>query len=148
MKAIKKYEIKVVETNTEFQYSDFRITRSADASNILREIIGSDMLICESFVCLFISMANKPLGFAKISTGGISATTVDIRLIAKYCIDTLCSAVILGHNHPSGNLQPSKADIELTDKIKKALAVFPIQVLDHQILTESEYYSFADEGIL
>jgi DNA repair protein RadC len=148
MKTIKKYEIKAVATNTEFQYSDFQITRSICASSILREIIGSDMLICESFVCLFISIANKPLGFAKISVGGISATIVDIRLIAKYCIDTLCSAVILGHNHPSGDLQPSKADIVLTDRIKEALAVFSIQVLDHQILTAKEYYSFADEGIL
>ena len=84
----------------------------------------------------------------KISQGGISGTVVDTKIIAKYCVDTLCSAVILAHNHPSGNLNPSTQDIKITRKIKEGLELLDVKVLDHVILTSDSYYSFADENIL
>ena len=83
-----------------------------------------------------------------ISSGGISGTVIDVRLLLKPALDLLASGIILVHNHPSGNLQPSHQDIEITHKIKNAAQYFDIQVIDHLIITETQYKSFADEGIL
>ena len=92
--------------------------------------------------------SNETTGYFKISQGGITGTVVDIRIIAKYAIENLATGVILAHNHPSGKLMPSEADKQITRKVKDALKMFDIQVMDHLILTEQSYYSFADEGIL
>lgn len=92
--------------------------------------------------------SNNTIGYAKISQGGVAGTVVDVKIIAKYAIDTLASSVILAHNHPSGNTQPSRADKDITQKIKDSLKLFDISVLDHIILTEDEYFSFADEGLI
>ena len=92
--------------------------------------------------------SNETTGYFKISQGGITWTLVDIRIVAKYAIENLATGVILAHNHPSGELMPSEADRQITKKIKDALKMFDIQVMDHLILTEQSYYSFADEGIL
>ena len=73
---------------------------------------------------------------------------IDIKLVSKYAIESLCSGVIVAHNHPSGNTNPSNEDILITNKIKQALNIFDIQLMDHIILTEDSYYSFADEGII
>ena len=86
--------------------------------------------------------------YAKISQGGTSATVVDPKIIAKYAVDDLCSSVILVHNHPSGNKEPSQPDKDLTKKIKTGLRMFDIGVLDHIITTKDSYTSFADEEIL
>lgn len=90
----------------------------------------------------------KVQGFAKISQGGITETTADTRLIAKYAIDALSTNVVLAHNHPSGNKIPSNNDKKLTDKVVKALQLLDIRVLDHIIITDNDYYSFADGGLL
>ena len=88
--------------------------------------------------------SNNTVGYAKISQGGIVGTVVDLKIIAKYCIDSLCSSVILAHNHPSGNLTPSMQDKQITKKIKDGLNLLEITTFDHLIITEESYYSFSD----
>ncbi len=102
----------------------------------------------ENFVVLYLNRAMKPIKLEKISEGGLSATVVDIRLIGKMALMNLASAVILAHNHPSGNLLPSESDILLTDKIKKGLQLIDVQVSDHLIIGNNEFYSFSDMGKL
>jgi DNA repair protein RadC len=102
----------------------------------------------ENFVVLYLNRAMKPIKLEKISEGGLSATVVDIRLIGKMALMNLASAVILAHNHPSGNLLPSESDILLTDKIKKGLQLIDVQVSDHLIIGNNEFYSFSDQGKL
>jgi DNA repair protein RadC len=106
------------------------------------------MEIFESVFILLLNQINDTIGYAKISQGGIAGTVVDVRLIAKYAVDSLATAVILAHNHPTGELKPSDADIKITEKVKNGLQILDIKVLDHVILTKNGYYSFADEGII
>ena len=124
------------------------ITCSTDTVKVLRQFFLDDIEIFESFFLLLLNRANKVEGYVKISQGGITGTVADPLLIAKYAVSTLSKSVILCHNHPSGNLKPSKADEQLTAKVKAGLALFDISVLDHIILTADSYYSFTDEGIL
>jgi DNA repair protein RadC len=95
---------------------------------------------------LLLDRAHQTVGYAKISQGGTAGTVVDTKIIAKYAIESLAHAVILAHNHPSGNLAPSDADIRITKEVKAGLALFDIHVLDHLILTETAYNSLADAG--
>ena len=102
----------------------------------------------EVFAVIFLNRANKINHFEIISKGGISGTVADPRIILKKALEEDATAIVLCHNHPSGNLQPSRADEELTKKIKEAAAFFDIKILDHIIVSEEGYYSFADDGIL
>ncbi len=145
---IKKYEIKAIEVNSEFEFSDVKIRSSEDSEKIVRQIMAGDLVILESFVVLFLNQGHFVTAWAKISTGGITATVVDPIIVAKYAIDTLSKAVILAHNHPSGALKPSNADLTLTNTIKEGLNLFSISTLDHLIIGESGYFSFADEGLI
>ena len=145
---IKKYEIKAIEVNSEFEFSETKVTSSEDSEKIVRQIMAGDLVILESFVVLFLNQQHFVTAWAKISTGGITATVVDPILVAKYAIDTLSKAVILAHNHPSGVLKPSNADLTLTNTIKEGLNLFSIRTLDHLIIGESGYFSFADEGLI
>ena len=90
--------------------------------------------------------SNKVLSQQKISDGGMTATIVDIRLILKRALELNATALVLCHNHPSGALKPSEADVTLTEKVKKAAKLMDIQVLDHIIVTDQSYFSFADQG--
>jgi len=102
----------------------------------------------EVFAVIFLNRANKINHFEIISKGGISGTVADPRIILKKALEEDATAIVLCHNHPSGNLQPSRADEELTKKIKEAAAYFDIKILDHIIVSEEGYYSFADDGML
>lgn len=102
----------------------------------------------EEFWVLLLNKANKQIGKYKISSGGISSTIVDSRIILKYAIENLASNVVLVHNHPSGSLSPSRDDIELTKKIIMGCKALDIIVLDHIIIGQNKYYSFSDEGLL
>ena len=146
MKTIKNYNLTVKESESEFK--KVKITSSKDAYQVIKQFYHEDVEIYESFFILLLNRANETIGFAKISQGGITGTVVDTKIIAKYCIDTLASGVILAHNHPSGSLFPSDADNRITLKIKKALEYIDTKVLDHLILTKNDYYSFADNGII
>lgn len=142
---VKEYSLKYNRTGI-----DTRIIRnSTDTSEVLREVFDADELnIYECFYILLLNNSLKVQGYAKISQGGISQTTADTRLIAKYAIDSLASNVVLAHNHPSGNTNPSGQDKRLTDNIVKALQLLEVKVIDHIILTDNDYYSFRDGGLL
>ena len=102
----------------------------------------------EVFAVLFLNRANKINHFEVISRGGITGTIADPRIILKKALEEDAVSLILCHNHPSGSLKPSRADEELTKKIKEAAKYFDISILDHLIVSEDGYYSFADEGLL
>ena len=102
----------------------------------------------EVFAVIFLNRANKINHFEIISKGGITGTVADPRIILKKALEEDATAMVLCHNHPSGNLRPSRADEELTKKIKEAAAYFDIKIIDHIIVSEDGFYSFADEGIL
>ena len=102
----------------------------------------------EVFAVIFLNKANKINHFEIISKGGITGTVADPRIILKKALEEDATSIVLCHNHPSGNLKPSQADEDLTLKIKEAAKYFDIKVMDHIIVSEDGYYSFADEGIL
>lgn len=102
----------------------------------------------EIFGVLFLDNANNVLEFTVISAGGITSTIVDIRIVIRKALEANATKLILGHNHPSGNLQPSKPDKDLTEKIRTAAKTFDIAVLDHLIITNQGYFSFANEGLI
>lgn len=116
--------------------------------SIARNIFKDFMNIYECFYIFLMDNQNNIKGFVKISQGGITGTNVDIRLIAKYAIETLATRVILVHNHPSGTLMPSREDKTFTQNVSKALELFDIRLVDHLILTEDDYYSFSDNGLI
>ena len=126
------------------------IKSSADAGKLLFETWDKNTIeVQESFKVLLLNNSNKIKGIYQLSTGGITGTLVDIRILFAVILKSLSVAVILSHCHPSGKLIPSEADKQLTQKIKNAAAFFDVKVLDHLIIVPNgEYYSFADEGIL
>ena len=122
------------------------ITSSADVANYLQTILKDYKH--EVFAVLFLNRSNKINHFEIISEGGITGTVADPRIILKKALEEDAVSLILSHNHPSGSLKPSKADEELTHKIKEAARYFDIKVLDHIIVSDDGYYSFADEGLM
>ena len=124
------------------------IKGSLDAADIL--LSGwDDLEVRESFKILLLNRANKVKAIYEVSRGGVSATVVDPKLVFAVALKTLSSAIILCHNHPSGNLMPSNADIQLTKKLVSGAKLLEMNVLDHIILSpEGDYYSFADESLI
>jgi DNA repair protein RadC len=122
------------------------IRSSKDLAEYLRVHLKD--LSHEVFAVVFLNQANKIKHFQVISQGGITATVADPRVILKIALSADATSIVLCHNHPSGNLQPSHADEELTKKIKEAASYLDIKLIDHIIVSEEGYYSFADEGRL
>jgi len=122
------------------------ITTSKQIAEYLKTMIKD--YTCEVFGVIFLNQSNKVNHFEIISKGGITGTVADPRVILRKALDTEATSIILCHNHPSGSLKPSRADEELTAKIKEAARYLDIRVLDHLIVSEQGYYSFADEGLL
>ena len=123
-----------------------KISSSVDVNTLMYPLIAD--LNHEEFWALYVNNSNKVLYKHQLSKGGLTGTLVDVRLLFKKAIELMAVGVIVCHNHPSGKSAPSNADIELTNKIKAAGRTLDIQLLDHLIITEKNYYSFADEGIL
>jgi len=132
------------------QKSKVKITDSKDAFNILYPLYDKDTIeYQEHFILLLLNRANRVLGWIKLSSGGTAGTVVDPKMVFTLALQTNASSVILSHNHPSGNLNPSQSDIDLTKKINHAGEMLEIKLLDHIIITpESTYYSLADEGMV
>lgn len=122
------------------------IRMSSDIAEYLRAMIKD--FTYEVFGVLYLNKANKINHFEIISRGGITGTVADPRVILKHALEQDATSIVLCHNHPSGNLKPSRADEELTAKIKEAAKYFDIRMMDHIIVSEEGYFSFADEGIL
>lgn len=115
--------------------------------NILRKIFNADTIEwTEEFIMICLNRANKVIGYYKVSKGGMSGTIADPKVIFTMALNSGASAIIVAHNHPSGNLQPSQADRQITTKLINAGELLDIKVLDHIILTTNGYYSFIDEG--
>lgn len=123
-----------------------KITSSKSIFELMQPIIGE--LPHEEFWIVFLNNSNKVLSKSQLSKGGITGTLVDVRLVFKMALEMGAVSIILSHNHPSGTLQPSEADKQITRKLKLAGESLDIKILDHLIVTEMHYYSFADEGIL
>ena len=122
------------------------VRSSKDIAQYLQIILKDHT--CEVFAVVFLNRANKINHFEIISRGGITGTVADPRVILKKALEEDATSIVLCHNHPSGNLIPSHADEELTKKIKSAASYFDIKVIDHIIVSEDGYYSFADHGML
>lgn len=123
-----------------------KIGSSRDVFEIMQPIIGE--LGHEEFWILYLNNSNKVLKKQQLSKGGITGTLVDVRLVLKQALEVGAVALILCHNHPSGTLQPSQADKSITEKLKNAALSLDIKVLDHLIITEQAYFSFADKELL
>jgi DNA repair protein RadC len=127
--------------------SDFpkvKISESFQAAQFIRQFYSGDIDIFESSFILLLNRQNLTIGFAKLSQGGINSTIIDPRIVAHYAVKALATSVILCHNHPSGNLKPSEADLMLTKKVYAGLELLDIALLDHIILTSTQFYSLAD----
>lgn len=126
-----------------------KIASSKDAKGVFMELFNQGTIeYSEEFVMMLLNKANNTIGFMRVSTGGMSATIVDPKMIFSTALLAGATAMIVAHNHPSGNTQPSEADKRLTNKIVDAGKLLDIQVLDHLIITSDNYFSFADEGLI
>lgn len=127
-----------------------RIKSSSDIAMLLFETWNKNTIeLHESFKVILLNNSNTVKGIFEMSSGGITGTLVDLRILFAVALKTLATSIIVCHNHPSGNLKPSHSDVILTNKIKKASELLDIKLLDHIIITPSqEYFSFADDGIL
>lgn len=123
-----------------------KITSSASVFELMQPIIGE--LQHEEFWIIYLNNSNKVIHKTQLSKGGITGTLVDVRLVLKTALEVSATGLILAHNHPSGTLKPSEADKQITNKLKIAAQSLDIKVLDHLIITEKAYFSFADETIL
>ena len=123
-----------------------KITGVSDVADIFIPLLGD--LTHEEFWVLFLNRSHRVIEKRRVGQGGLSATVVDSRLIAKLAIGNLASSVVVVHNHPSGNLQPSENDKQITSKLRDALNLFDITLVDHLIVSNTSYYSFAEEGLL
>lgn len=126
-----------------------KISSSKDAEKMLRENWSDDIELLEECNVLFLSKSNQVKGIYRASRGGTSGTVVDLKIIFAAALKGMAAAIIVAHNHPSGNLEPSKADIELTKKLRDTGLMLDLPTLDHLILAPTTgYYSFADNGLI
>ena len=123
-----------------------KITSSRDVFNIMQPILGE--LSHEEFWIIYLNNSNKVIQKQQLSKGGITGTLVDVRLVLKSALEVGAVALIVSHNHPSGTLKPSEADKKITKKLKTAAQSIDINLLDHIIVTEKRYFSFADENLI
>ncbi|MCB0777911.1 MAG: JAB domain-containing protein [Chitinophagaceae bacterium] len=125
------------------------IKTSQDAHIQIRRFFDASLIrVREEAVVLFLNRSNKVIGGYKLSTGGITSTVIDISLILGIALKCLAKGIILAHNHPSGELNPSGQDEDITTKLKNAARLMDIALIDHLILNSERYLSFADEGLL
>lgn len=124
-----------------------KISHSKDIEEFIRTIFPVELMNYREYAyAIFLDRANNILGYFIISTGGISATIIDVRVVFQAALLSNASSLIVFHNHPSSNLTPSKADILITQKLTEAGKLLDIPLLDHLIITEEDYYSFADNN--
>jgi len=140
-------EIKVSYSNKALKQE--KVNCSSDSHRLLAEVWNKDTIeYQEEFNILLLNRANRVLGVYNVSKGGVSGTVADAKVIFGVALKCNSSAIVLAHNHPSGSLRPSDADIKLTKTLVEAGKLLDIQVLDHIIITASNYFSFADEGLI
>jgi len=122
------------------------ISSSKDVFNYFQSILSD--LTHEEFWVLYLNRSNKVIDKYKLSQGGVSGTVIDVRLVLKRALELLASSIVVCHNHPSGNRNPSENDSAITEKLKQATAQMDIKLVDHLIIADNSYFSFCDEGLL
>ena len=128
---------------------DYRLSSSLNTFElILKDWEKNTIEMQEEVKIILLNRNHKALGIYSLAKGGLSGCVVDIKLILSLALKTLASGIIMVHNHPSGNLKPSTADINITEKLKSACKLLEIELLDHLIITRDNYFSFADEAML
>jgi DNA repair protein RadC len=147
---MKTYNVDTPEITLKYKTSGVKktkITNSQDSYNLFKQMYDADTLeYCESSIVIYLNRANNSIGWQKISQGGLTGTVVDVRMVLATALKCGATSLILSHNHPSGNLFPSKADDKLTKQINNACEIMEIKLLDHLIITTDGYYSYADQG--
>ncbi|MDN3606977.1 RadC family protein [Kaistella yonginensis] len=123
-----------------------QITTSLESYKVLLPYLSD--LQTEEFWTVYLNQNNRILGKSKLSSGGINQSVVDLRILFKNALEHLATGIIIAHNHPSGNLKPSSEDLKITKQIAEAGKILNIQLLDHLIITQNSYLSFADENLL
>ena len=125
------------------------IRRSKDIADVCRTLFDSNTIEwTEEFILLCLNQANKIIGFYRVSRGGFTSTVVDIKVIATVALQCCANRIIVCHNHPSGRLQASQADIDMSVKLKQAMSLLEIKLLDSLIITKESYISLYDDGML
>lgn len=140
---LKVREIEVVFKGERYFFG--HVSSSDDVAGFLRQAILTGVEVQEYFIALYLTGNNKIIGYYQHSKGTINSTQVDIEIIASVALKSLAKGVVIAHNHPSGNAEPSDPDRRITKKIKEALKLFDIALIDHIIITKDSYYSFRDE---
>lgn len=126
-----------------------KISNSRETYSLITNYWNLDTIeMLEEVKVILLNKANKVLGIFDLSKGGICSSIIDVKIVLSIALKTLASGIIIVHNHPSGNLNPSKADIDITQKLKSACDIMEILLLDHLIITKEDYFSFADDGLL
>lgn len=143
---MKQVKITLQKTNNAI---NMEIKDSRDSADAFRQIFPADMIdVHEQFCCIFMDQKGCTKGWFLASQGGINYSVVDVRTIFAAALNCLATSILICHNHPSGQLNPSKEDIAMTKKIKEAGEILQIRLMDHIVLTETGYTSFNDEGLL
>lgn len=126
-----------------------KVSNSNDLFNVVHNQWNKETIeMYEEVKILLLNRANNVLGIYALSKGGLCSSVVDVRIILSIALKALASSIILIHNHPSGNLKPSKSDLDITKKLKSACELLDIVLLDHLIVTKDSYFSFADDGLI
>ncbi|TCZ68345.1 JAB domain-containing protein [Flaviaesturariibacter aridisoli] len=142
-------EMQVTYNRNSGKFLSGAISSSEDVAAFLRGLFGAgEIELQEQFLVLYLNQANRVIGYYKHSKGSINATVADTRIILGTALKCACVSMIISHNHPSGNLLPSRADQELTRRLKEGAALMDIRLLDHLIVTKDGYFSFADDGLI
>ncbi len=123
-----------------------KIESSSDSFKILQPFLGD--LQTEQFWAIFLNQNNRILAKSQLSSGGINQSVVDVRILFKTALEHFATGIVVAHNHPSGNLKPSQEDLKITKQIDEAGKLLNIQLLDHVIISQNSYFSFADESLL
>lgn len=141
-------EIKISMEKKKGDFEVFTITTPEESAEFFRKQFGDTIDVYESFMVLYLNNSNETIGWQKISSGGINQCVVDIRILMGTALKALSTQMIVCHNHPSGSLRPSEADKKITKQINEACKILEIRLLDHLIVTENSYFSFANEGLI
>lgn len=146
------YKSNLPEVTLKYKSGEFKkskIHTSRDCYEIVKEMFNSDTLeYIEEFIVLLLNRANNTIGWVKLSSGGITGTVVDVRVLFTIALQSGASSILIAHNHPSGNPKPSNEDLNITKKIKEAGKLLDISLLDHLIIYENSFTSMADEGLI
>ena len=142
-------EVELIYRNERLKEDRPKISGSWDSWKILRSAWDENKIeLLEQFKILLLDRANTCLGISEIATGGITGCVVDPRIIFATALKSRAAGIIMAHNHPSGNLKPSHADLQVTKKMTEAGRILDIPILDHLIVTREGYYSFSDDGLI